>query len=264
MVAKIIGIILAGGLGTRLYPVTQSTSKQLLPVYDKPLIYYPLSTLMLSGIKEIVLISRPDHLRDFELLLGSGSELGINITYLVQNEPAGIAESFLIASEQIKGKNCALILGDNLFYGPGLGRRLEEFHNLQGCQIFGYKVKDPTSYGVVEFDEMGKIEKIIEKPKAPKSNIAIPGLYFFDSEVLSYMESIEPSSRGELEIVSVINKYLKDGKLQIEMLPRGTAWFDAGTFADLNDASLYVRLVQERTGDLVGSPHEVARIRGWL
>ncbi len=259
-----IGIILAGGMGTRLDPITRGTSKQLLPVYDKPLIYYPLSTLMLSGIRDFVLISRPDHLEDFKLLLGAGDQFGINITYLTQNHPAGIAESFLIAAEHINNRNCALILGDNLFHGPGLGRRLEAFTNVSGCQIFGYKVKDPTSYGVAEFDTDGQILSIVEKPTHPKSNIAIPGLYYFDKTVLSYVQNIKASSRGELEITSVLKGYLEDGKLEIEMLPRGTAWFDAGTFADLNDASLYVRLVQERTGDLVGSPLEVAKMRAWI
>ena len=257
------GIILAGGSGSRLQPLTSVVSKQLLPVFDKPLIYYPLSTLMLAGIQEICIITDPTQTARFVHLLGDGSQFGIQIKYLEQNEPRGIAESLIIAEGFIGDSSTALILGDNIFHGPGLGRRLSTFTNVSGAHIFGYHVKNPSSYGVLVTDSRGKIRKIVEKPTQLISNTAIPGLYFFDALASKIANRISPSPRGELEITEVLNDYLERGELTFEMLPRGTSWFDSGTFSDLHDAATFVRLIQERTGEKVGDPLDVSEAQGW-
>jgi glucose-1-phosphate thymidylyltransferase len=258
------GIILAGGLGTRLHPLTKIVSKQLLPVYDKPLIYYPLSTLMLAGIREFLVISAPTQLPNFESLLGNGSSLGVEVDYKVQDNPLGIAESMLLAKDYLQDSKAALILGDNIFHGPGLGRRLESFTDISGAQIFGYSVKNPSSYGIASLDHNGRVLKLEEKPTNSVSRIAIPGLYFFDETAYSRAIELQPSARGELEILDLLQSYLNDARLEIEMLPRGTAWFDSGTFEDLYEAGSYVKLMQERTGELVGDPLEIAKIQGWI
>jgi glucose-1-phosphate thymidylyltransferase len=261
---KIKGIILAGGLGTRLNPLTQITSKQLLPIYDKPLIYYPLSTLMLAGIREIAIISIISQREKFINLLGDGQDIGIKIDYLTQDEPRGIAESLLIAENFLNGGKCALILGDNVFHGSGLGRRLAMFKQVEGAQIFGYHVKNPESYGIATVDDEGNITKLDEKPKNSKSKIAIPGIYFFDENGSKFSAQLKPSPRGELEIIDLLKIYHQNKTLNLEMLPRGTAWFDSGTFEDLYEASTYVKLMQDRTGDTVGDPTEVASNFGWI
>jgi glucose-1-phosphate thymidylyltransferase len=258
------GIILAGGLGTRLHPLTKTTSKQLLPVYDKPLIYYPLSTLMLAGIKNVLIIASPAQIHRFTELLGNGHEFGLELEFKTQKEPRGIAESLVIAEEFLSGSNSALILGDNLFHGPGLGRRLENFSNIHGAQIFGYHVQDPSPYGVATVDQKNSVIALDEKPKNSESKIAIPGLYFFDNTASSRAKNLKPSTRGELEILDLLKSYLADHILQLEMLPRGTAWFDSGTFDDLHEAGTYVKLMQERTGERVGDPLEIAKFRGWM
>ena len=258
------GIVLAGGLGTRLNPLTKIASKQLLPVFDKPLIYYPLSTLMLANIREILVIAAPDQIERFKELLGEGLEFGQKIAYKTQEKPAGIAESLILAEEFLEGSKSALILGDNLFHGPGLGRRLEAFNNVDGAQIFGYRVQDPSPYGVATVNESGIVTALIEKPNNSESKIAIPGLYFFDQSASIRARKLKPSSRGELEILDLLKSYLFDASLQLEMLPRGTAWFDSGTFNDLHEAGTYVKLMQERTGERVGDPLEIAKMRGWV
>ncbi len=258
------GIILAGGLGTRLHPLTKIGSKQLLPVYDKPLIFYPLSTLMLAGIKEILIIASPTQVDNFEKLIGNGQDFGISVEYKIQQVPKGIAESLIISEEFLVGSNSALILGDNLFHGAGLGRRLENFKVVVGAQIFGYHVQDPSSYGVATVDQDNSVVALDEKPKNSDSKIAIPGLYFFDKTASSRAKTLKPSARGELEILDLLKSYLVDDLLKLEMLPRGTAWFDSGTFDDLHEAGTYVKLMQERTGERVGDPVEIARIRGWI
>ena len=258
------GIVLAGGLGSRLSPLTKVASKQLLPVYDKPLIYYPLSTLMLANVKEILVIAAPDQIERFRALLGKGSEFGLAIAFKVQEKPTGIAESLILAEEFLEGSKSALILGDNLFHGPGLGRRLETFNKLKGAQIFGYHVQDPSPYGVATIDEDGAVTALQEKPKNSESKIAIPGLYFFDETASKQAKKLKPSARGELEILDLLKMYLKDASLNLEMLPRGTAWFDSGTFDDLHEAGTYVKLMQERTGERVGDPLEIAKLRGWV
>jgi glucose-1-phosphate thymidylyltransferase len=258
------GIVLAGGLGSRLSPLTKVASKQLLPVYDKPLVYYPLSTLMLANIMEILIIASPDQIERFKELLVEGQELGLRISYKIQEKPAGIAESLILAEEFLEGSKSALILGDNLFHGSGLGRRLEAFNNITGAQIFGYHVQDPSSYGVATINVNGAVETLIEKPKNSESKVAIPGLYFFDQTASNRARELKPSNRGELEILDLLRSYLDDSSLNLEMLPRGTAWFDSGTFDDLHEAGTYVKLMQERTGERVGDPLEIARIRGWV
>ncbi len=258
------GIVLAGGLGTRLRPLTKVASKQLLPVYDKPLIYYPLSTLMLANIKEILIIAVPGQIERFKELLGGGQEFGLQIDYKIQEKPAGIAESLILAEEFLGGSKSALVLGDNLFHGPGLGRRLEAFNNVKGAQIFGYHVQDPSPYGVATIDQNGVVIALNEKPKNSPSKIAIPGLYFFDETAPRRARELNPSARGELEILDVLKSYLSDAALNLEMLPRGTAWFDSGTFDDLLEAGTYVKLMQERTGERVGDPLEIAKYRGWV
>ena len=258
------GIVLAGGLGTRLHPVTKVASKQLLPVFDKPLVYYPLSTLMLANLKEILLITAPNQLERFKDLLGDGREFGIKLSYKIQDNPSGIAESLILAEDFLDGSKSALILGDNLFHGSGLGRKLETFTNVRGAQIFGYHVQDPSPYGVATINEKNNVVALNEKPKNLESKIAIPGLYFFDETASKRASRLEPSNRGELEILDLLKSYLEDKELNLEMLPRGTAWFDSGTFDDLHDANTYVKLMQERTGERVGDPLEIAKIRGWV
>jgi glucose-1-phosphate thymidylyltransferase len=258
------GIVLAGGLGTRLRPLTKVVSKQLLPVYDKPLVYYPLSTLMLANIREILIIVAPNQIEKFKVLLGDGAEFGLKISYKIQMNPSGIAESLILAEEFLTGSKSALVLGDNLFHGSGLGRRLEAFNNLDGAQVFGYHVYDPSPYGVATINDNGHVTALNEKPKNSQSKIAIPGLYFFDESAPDRARELKPSARGELEILDLLQSYLTDSALNLEMLPRGTAWFDSGTFDDLHEAGTYVKLMQERTGERVGDPLEIARIRRWL
>ena len=258
------GIVLAGGLGTRLSPLTKVASKQLLPVYDKPLIYYPVSTLMLANIREILIIAAPNQIQIFKQLLGAGQEFGLMISYKIQEKPTGIAESLILAEAFLGGSKSALVLGDNLFHGPGLGRRLENFNDVDGAQIFGYHVQDPSRYGVATINEQGNVVALFEKPTEPVSRIAIPGLYFFDESASRRARELKPSPRGELEILDLLKSYLTDASLNLEMLPRGTAWFDSGTFSDLHEAGTYVKLMQERTGERVGDPAEIARIQGWI
>ena len=261
---QVKGIILAGGTGSRLWPLTKRTSKQLLPVYDKPLIYYPLSTLMLAGIREILIITTPQDSHDFKSLLGDGKSLGISIKYAVQPKPEGLAQAFIIGEDFIGNNPVALILGDNIFYGSGLGRRLSEVINLDGATIFGVKVEDPNRYGVVETSDSGKVISIEEKPSNPKSNTAVPGLYFFDETVSIRAKSVKKSPRGELEITSVIETYLKDGRLTCLSLEEDTVWMDCGTVDSLNDAANYVRSVEQKITFKIGCIEEVAFRQGWI
>jgi glucose-1-phosphate thymidylyltransferase len=258
------GIVLAGGTGSRLWPVTKAISKQLLPIHSKPLIYYPISTLMLAGIRDILIITTPSDQKMFKDLLGDGRRFGVNLDYKVQTYPAGIAEAFLIGEKFIGGENVALILGDNIFHGTGLGPQLRFSALTKGAKIFGVKVKDPTGYGVLEIDQKGEIVSIEEKPINPKSNYAIPGLYFYDNNVVEIARSIKPSNRGELEITSVHEVYLSQKELSYSILPRGTAWFDAGSFESLFAAASYVRAIEEREGVMIGCLEEVAWRNGWI
>ncbi len=258
------GIILAGGTGSRLHPITQGISKQLTPVYDKPMIYYPLSTLMLAGIRDILIITTPADQEQFQRLLGDGSRFGINLEYKVQPSPDGLAQAFILGADFIGNDPVALVLGDNIFYGPGLGTQLATYEQKDGATVFAYRVADPRAYGVVEFDENFNALSIEEKPENPKSDYAIPGLYFYDSKVVEYARQIEPSPRGELEITDLNRVYLEQGKLKVEVLPRGTAWLDTGTFDSLADATNFIRTVQSRQGLSVGCPEEIAWRHGWL
>lgn len=258
------GIILAGGTGSRLHPITVGASKQLLPVYDKPMIYYPLSTLILAGIRDVLVISSPTDASAFQRLLGDGSQFGINITYALQHSPDGLAQAFVIGREHIGDRPVALALGDNLFHGPTLGTHLSKFSGGDGGTIFAYWVADPRAYGVVEFDERRKVISIEEKPKAPRSHYAVPGLYFYDNDVVEIAASIKPSARGEYEITDINRVYMEQDRLSVEVLSRGTAWLDTGTFNSLIDAGNYVRTIEERQGLKVGVPEEAAWRRGFI
>ena len=258
------GIILAGGTGSRLWPITKGVSKQLLPVYDKPMIYYPLSTLMAAGIRQVLIITTPEDSEAFSRLLGDGSIWGVEISYAVQPRPEGLAQAFIIAEDFLAGDSAALILGDNLFYGPGLGRRLGELLTVSGGHVFAYEVANPSDYGVVEFDSDGRVLSIEEKPTNPKSHFAVPGLYFYDSSVVDVAKSIAPSARGELEITAVNEHYRQSGTLTVTVLERGTAWLDTGTFRTLQDAGEFVRVIEDRTGTKVGCLEETAWRHGWI
>jgi glucose-1-phosphate thymidylyltransferase len=258
------GIILAGGSGTRLHPITLGTSKQMIPVYDKPMIYYPLSTLMLAGVRDILVITTPHDAAGFERLLGDGSRFGISITFATQSSPDGLAQAFVIGSDFIGSEKVALVLGDNLLYGPGLGTQLKRFADVDGGAIFAYWVAEPSAYGVVDFDASGLVTSIEEKPRNPKSNYAVPGLYFYDNDVIAIARELAPSARGEYEITDVNLEYLRQGRLGVEVLPRGTAWLDTGTFDQMTDAADFVRTMERRTGLKIGVPEEIGWRQGFL
>lgn len=252
------GIILAGGSGTRLYPITKGISKQIMPVYDKPMIYYPLSVLMLAGIKEILIITTPEDASQFKRLLGDGKDLGCSFSYAVQEKPNGLAQAFVIGEKFIGNDKVSLILGDNIFYGSGFSKLVQSFNDIDGAAIFAYEVNDPERYGVVEFDENFKALSIEEKPSAPKSNYAVPGLYFYDNDVINIAKNIQPSARGEYEITDINRVYLQKGKLKVGVMNRGVAWLDTGTFDSLSDASEFVRVIEKRQSQKIGCIEEVA------
>jgi glucose-1-phosphate thymidylyltransferase len=258
------GIILAGGTGSRLHPITLGISKQLVPVYDKPMIYYPLSTLILAGIRDILIVTTPHDADQFQRLLGDGSQFGVSLSYVQQPSPDGLAQAFTLGADHIGTDSVALVLGDNIFYGQGMGTQLRRFADIEGGAVFGYWVQNPQAYGVVEFDRDGRAISLEEKPEHPKSHFAVPGLYFYDNDVVEIARNLQPSARGEVEITDVNRTYLERGKLQVEVLPRGTAWLDTGTFNDLNDASNFIRTLESRQGLKVGSPEEIAWRVGFL
>ena len=258
------GIILAGGSGTRLYPITKAISKQLMPVYDKPMIYYPLSILMMAGITEILIITTPEDSSSFKKLLGDGSPVGCRFEYAVQQVPNGLAQAFVIGADFIGKDRVALVLGDNIFYGTGLGRQLQAMNDVEGGYVFAYEVSDPERYGVVEFDRDNKVISIEEKPLEPKSNYAVPGLYFYDNDVVNIAKNLQPSARGEYEITDINKEYLKKGLLKVAILDRGTAWLDTGTFDSLHDATEYVRVIEKRQGTKIGCIEEVAYRMGFI
>ena len=258
------GIILAGGTGSRLHPITLGVSKQLVPVYDKPMIYYPLSTLILAGIRDILLITTPHDVESFQRLLGDGSKFGVSITYKMQPSPDGLAQAFVLGEEHIGDESVALVLGDNIFYGQGMGTQLRQYTELDGGVVFGYGVDDAAAYGVVEFDRDGRVVSLEEKPLQPKSNYAVPGLYFYDNDVIEIAKALKPSPRGELEITDINREYLERGKLKVQLLTRGTAWLDTGTFDSLAEATDFIRTVEKRQGLSIGCPEEVAWRMGFL
>jgi len=258
------GIVLAGGSGSRLWPITKSVNKHLLHVFDKPMIYYPIATLMAAGIREMLIISSLEQIELFKRLLGNGSQIGVNFSYEVQDSPKGIGEAFEIAEKFLQGEKSVLILGDNVFHGTGLGRRLTDFTDVEGAAIFGYQVSDPENYGVINFGNNNEVISLTEKPKVTKSNYAIPGIYFFDERVVSFAKNITPSNRGELEITDLLNMYLNIESLKVSLLPRGTVWLDTGTVDGLFDASNYIKIIEQRQGLKIACIEEIAWRQGWI